>query len=90
MINIKSSKQEAFRIREYAFFNENRSLGKIFTLRHFMAEKIRSGQTPIKITKAQLNKLKKAFDHKDNINQRQAANTLERQEMSNVPEVRPI
>ena len=32
-----------------------------------------SGQTPKKMTKVPLNKLKKAFDHKDNISQRQAA-----------------
>ncbi|RNA32566.1 WD repeat-containing 64-like [Brachionus plicatilis] len=32
-----------------------------------------SGQTPKKMTKLQLKKLKKAFDHKDNISQRQAA-----------------
>ncbi|RNA20036.1 glucosylceramidase 4, partial [Brachionus plicatilis] len=31
------------------------------------------GQTPKKMTKVQLNKLKKAFDHKDNISQRKAA-----------------
>ena len=94
MTIINSSKEEALRIRAYAFFNENRSLGKIFTVRHFMAEKVPrstvygilkrseyfpperkqgSGQTPKKMTKVQLNKLKKAFDHKDNISQRQAA-----------------
>ncbi|RNA17927.1 tripeptidyl-peptidase 2 [Brachionus plicatilis] len=76
---MNSSKVEALRIRLYAFFNENRSLGKIFTVKHFMAEKIPrkrkqvSDQTPKKMTKVQLNKLKKAFDHKDNIRQRQAA-----------------
>ncbi|RNA06386.1 tripeptidyl-peptidase 2 [Brachionus plicatilis] len=93
MIKINSSKEEALRIRVYAFFNENRSLRKIFTIRHFMTEKIPrstfyrilkrseyfsperkqgSGQTPKKMTKVQLNKLKKAFDHKDNISRRQA------------------
>ena len=40
MTIINSSKEEALRIRAYAFFNENRSLGKIFTVRHFMAEKV--------------------------------------------------
>ncbi|RNA36503.1 WD repeat-containing 64-like [Brachionus plicatilis] len=60
---------------------------RIFTVRHFMAEKIPrstvnhilkrkrkqgSGQTPKKMTKVELNKLKKAFDHKDNIIQRQS------------------
>ena len=94
MTKINSSKEEALRIRVYAFFNENRSLGKIFTVRHFMAEKIPrstvyrilkrseyfsperkqgSGQTPKKMNKVQLNKLKKAYDDKDNISQRQAA-----------------
>ncbi|RNA44854.1 tripeptidyl-peptidase 2 [Brachionus plicatilis] len=89
-----TNKKEALRIRMYAFSNENRSLGKIFTVRQLMAEKIPrstvyrilkrseycsperkqgSGQTPKKITKVQLNKLKKAFDHKYNISQRQAA-----------------
>ncbi|RMZ96900.1 hypothetical protein BpHYR1_018793, partial [Brachionus plicatilis] len=40
--NLKSRRtlKEALRIRVYAFFNENRSLEKIFTVRHFMAEKI--------------------------------------------------
>ncbi|RNA43149.1 hypothetical protein BpHYR1_020691 [Brachionus plicatilis] len=75
MTKINSSKDEALRIRVYAFFNENRSLGKIFTVRHFMAKKFQgvlkqgSGQTPKKMTKVQLNKLKKAFDDQDNINQ---------------------
>ncbi|RMZ92758.1 tripeptidyl-peptidase 2 [Brachionus plicatilis] len=40
MIKKNSSKEETLRIRVFAFFNENRSLGKIFTVRHFMAEKI--------------------------------------------------
>ncbi|RNA39015.1 tripeptidyl-peptidase 2 [Brachionus plicatilis] len=40
MTNINSSKEEALRIRVYTFFNENRSLGKIITVRHFMAAKI--------------------------------------------------
>ena len=39
MTKINSSKEEAPRIRMYEFFNENRSLGKIFNVRHFMAEK---------------------------------------------------
>ncbi|RMZ96734.1 tripeptidyl-peptidase 2 [Brachionus plicatilis] len=85
MTKINSSKEEALRIRVNAFFNENRSLGKIFTVRHFMAEK-NPRSTVYRILKrseyfspewkqgsVQLNKLKKAFDHKDNISQRQAA-----------------
>jgi transposase len=94
MTKINTSKEEALRIRVYAFFNKNKKLGKMFTVRHFMAENVPrstiydilkrseyfpperkqgSGQTPQKMTKVQLNKLKKAFDHKDNISQRQAA-----------------
>ncbi|RNA29361.1 hypothetical protein BpHYR1_047942 [Brachionus plicatilis] len=71
MTKKNSSKEEALRICVYAFFNENRSLGKIFTMSYFMAEKIPrkrkqgSGQTPKKMTKP--------FEHKDNISQRQAA-----------------
>ncbi|RNA14881.1 tripeptidyl-peptidase 2 [Brachionus plicatilis] len=40
MTKINLSKEAAFKIRVYAFFKENRSLGKILTVRHFMAEKI--------------------------------------------------
>jgi hypothetical protein len=94
MTKINATKEESLRIRVYKFFNENKSLGKMFTVRHFMAEQVprstiynilkrseyfsterKQGSGPIakKITKVQLNKLKKAFDHKDNISQSQAA-----------------
>jgi predicted DNA-binding protein (UPF0251 family) len=94
MTIINLSKEEALRIRVYAFFNENKLFGKVFTVRHFMAEQVPrrtiynilerseyfrperkqgSGKTPQKMTKVQLNKLKKAFDHEDNISQLQAA-----------------
>ena len=85
MIKINSSIEEALRTRV--------SLGKIFTVRHFMAEQVprrtiynilerrnfppekkqRIGRIVENMTKVQHNKLKKAFDHKDSISQRQAA-----------------
>ncbi|RNA33872.1 hypothetical protein BpHYR1_017625 [Brachionus plicatilis] len=75
--NLKSRRTlKTLRIRMYAFFNEKRSLGKIFTVRPLWQKKFQgkqgSGQTPKKMTKVQLSKLKKAFDHKDSISQRQA------------------
>ena len=94
MTKINASKREVQRIRVYNFYNANKSLGKMFTVRHFMAEKVpkstiynilarseyfppenkkRSDQLAKKMSKAQLDRLKKAFDHKDNISQRQAA-----------------
>lgn len=34
------SKEETLRNRVYEFFEENKSLGKMFTVRHFMAENV--------------------------------------------------
>ena len=78
----------------YKFFNENKSLGKMYTVRHFVAEKVtrrtiysileRSQHFPAqralgsdtiakKMSKRQVNKLKRSFNHKDSYSQRQAA-----------------
>ena len=40
MTKINASKREVQRIRVYNFYNANKSLGKMFTVRHFMAEKV--------------------------------------------------
>ncbi|RNA33024.1 hypothetical protein BpHYR1_025530 [Brachionus plicatilis] len=70
MTKINSSKEEALRIREYAS-----TVYRILKRSEYFPpeRKKGSGQTPKKMTKLQLNKLKKAFDHKDNISQRKAA-----------------
>ncbi|RNA13103.1 hypothetical protein BpHYR1_006666 [Brachionus plicatilis] len=57
---VRLNNEEALRIPVYAFFNEKRSLGKIFTVTHFSPDRKQgSGQTSKKMTKVQLNKLKK-------------------------------
>ena len=40
MVAKNSSKQEALRNRVYKFFEENKNLGKSFTVKHFTAEKV--------------------------------------------------
>ncbi|RNA23279.1 hypothetical protein BpHYR1_033078 [Brachionus plicatilis] len=74
MTKINSSKEEALRIRVYAFFQDihcealyGRKNSKEYCLPNF---KTKQGSV-------QLNKLKKSFDHKDNISQRQAAKKLD-------------
>ncbi len=34
------SKQEALRIRVYKFFEDNKKFGKMYTVNHFLAEKV--------------------------------------------------
>ena len=40
MVVKSATKEETLRNRVYRFFNENKSLGKMYTVRHFMAEQI--------------------------------------------------
>ena len=40
MLATNLSKQEAFRIRVYKFFEDNKKFGKMYTVNHFLAEKV--------------------------------------------------
>jgi hypothetical protein len=94
MVAKNVSKQEALRNRVYKFFEENKNLGKSYTVKHFTAEKVPrrtvygilsrledfpaqrkpgSGATFKKMTQRQVNRLKKDFNHKAGMSQRQAA-----------------
>ncbi|RNA06641.1 hypothetical protein BpHYR1_037486 [Brachionus plicatilis] len=73
MTKINSSKEEALRIRVYAFFNENRSLGKIFTVRHFIAEKNPRNTVYRILKRSEYLKGSKDLVKHHNISQRQAA-----------------
>ena len=94
MVRKNSSKQEALRLRVYKFFEQNKKLGKIYTVNHFTAEQVPrrtvysilsrlecfpalrkpgSGVTYRKMTKKKVNQLKKDFNHKATMSQRQSA-----------------
>ena len=89
------SKQIVTRKRIYEFYLANRNLGKLYTVNHFLAERVSkraiyyiieraendsghkrvsgSGRIAKIMTKKNVGRLKKMFDHRDKTSQRQAA-----------------